>query len=83
VAPAPAPLDAAGDEKAEAGASEYNAETPAPAEEAVAEPSPAAPEKGDGSDRWVLRGFEGAAGAAFLVAAAALVWQRRRRAERR
>ena len=76
-APALAPRDVAGDEKAEAGASEYNAETPAPAEEAVAAPPPA--DEGDGAGRWVLRGFESAAGAAFLVAAAALVWRRRRR----
>jgi len=32
-----------------------------------------------GTGRWVLRGFQGFAGAAFLGAMAALVWQRRRR----
>jgi anti-sigma factor RsiW len=81
-APAPAPRDATGDEKAEAGASEYNAGTPVPAEEAAAAPPPAEADEGDGTGRWVLRGFEGAAGAAFLLAVAILVWQRRRGAER-
>jgi len=82
VAPAPAPRDAVGEEKAEAGASEYNAETPVPAEEAVAAPPPAEADEGDGAGRWVLRGFEGAAGAAFLLAVATLVWRRRRRGTR-
>jgi len=78
VAPAPAPRDAAGDEKAEAGASEYNAGTPVPAEEAAAAPPPAEAGEGDGAGRWVLRGFESAAGAAFVVAVGAVFWQRRR-----
>jgi anti-sigma factor RsiW len=80
-APAPAPQAAPGDEKA--GAQEYNAETPAPAEEAAPPAPETATEEGGGSGRWVLRGFEGAAGAAFVLAVAAIVWQRRRRAERR
>jgi hypothetical protein len=46
-------------------------------------PPPLAPsataEGGGGTGRWVLRGFQGFAGAAFLGAMAALVWQRRRR----
>lgn len=78
VAPAPGPRDAAGHEKAEAGVSEYDAETPAPAEEAAAAPPPAEAREGDGAGRWVLRGFEGAAAAAFVLAVAAIVWRRRR-----
>jgi hypothetical protein len=45
-------------------------------------PSLAAPGStggGVGTGRWVLRGFQGFAGATFLAAMAALVWQRRRR----
>jgi anti-sigma factor RsiW len=47
-----------------------------------APPPPLAPSGttgGGGTGRWVLRGFQGFAGAAFLGAMAALVWQRRRR----
>ena len=44
---------------------------------ATVEPPGAAKEGGD-AGRWVLRGFQGAAGAVFLATIAALVWQRRR-----
>jgi hypothetical protein len=76
---APAPRSAAGDEKAESGASGYNAETPAPIQ-APALPAPEREvEEGGGGGRWVLRGFEGAAGLAFVLAVAAVVWHRRQR----
>jgi anti-sigma factor RsiW len=78
-APAPAPAQrAATDEGEKAGTAEATAGAPTPTET----PSPVAPPEagggGGGAGRWVLRGFQGAAGAAFLAAMAALVWQRRR-----
>jgi anti-sigma factor RsiW len=77
--PAPAPAVRAGaDEGEKVGTPEATAEAPTPTEA----PAPMAPaataEEGGGTGRWVLRGFQGAAGAAFLAAMAALVWQRRR-----
>jgi hypothetical protein len=78
--PAPAPAVRAGADQSEnLGTPEATAEAPTPIEA----PAPMAPAatagEGGGTGRWVLRGFQGAAGAAFLAAMAALVWQRRRR----
>lgn len=77
--PAPAPaMRAVQDEESEAGMPEAAADIAAPAEAPASLESPAAvEEEGDGAGRWVLRGFQGAAGAAFLAAVAALLWRRR------
>jgi hypothetical protein len=84
-APAPTPAPALG---ALAPSDEYaGAATPeptvGPATPTEAPPPPLAPSGtaggGAGTGRWILRGFQGFAGAAFLGAMAALVWQRRRR----
>jgi hypothetical protein len=50
-------------------------ETPAP--EAEAPPPTATAEGGGDTGRWVLRGFQGLAGAAFLASVAMLWWRRR------
>jgi anti-sigma factor RsiW len=60
-------------------APEPTAGVPTPTEAPPPVKPPGAAEEGGGAGRWVLRGFQGAAGAAFLAAMAALVWQRRRR----
>ena len=80
-APGAAPQEAAGEER-EADASLATAEAASP----TPTPPPPAPvavdeEEGD-AGRWVLRGFEGAAGAVFLAALTAFIWQRRRGAAR-
>jgi hypothetical protein len=73
--PVPAPAMRAGaDQSARAGTPEASVEAPTPTEALAATAG-----EGGGTGRWVLRGFQGAAGAAFLAAMAALVWQRRRR----
>jgi anti-sigma factor RsiW len=77
VVPAPAPRVGAGEEK-EADASEATAEAAVPSETPLAATPPGVAEEEGGVGRQVLRGFEGAAGAAFIAAIAALVWQRRR-----
>jgi anti-sigma factor RsiW len=75
--PAPAPAErAATDEGEKVGTPEPTVGAPTPAEAPAAMAPPGAAEEGGHAGRWVLRGFQGAAGAAFL---AALVWQRRRR----
>ena len=77
--PVPAPAErAATDEGEKAGTAEPTAGAPPPTEAPAPVAPPEAGEEGDGAGRWVLRGFQGAAGAAFLAAMAALVWQRRR-----
>jgi hypothetical protein len=77
--PAPAPaMRAPADEDRKAGIPEPAADAAAPAEApAPMEPPTAVEEEDDGTGRWVLRGFQGAAGAVFLVAVAALLWRRR------
>jgi len=89
VVPAPTPAPAPTPELApprtgaydreEAGTPEPTAGVPTPTEAPPPVEQPGAAEEGGGAGRWVLRGFQGAAGAAFLAAMAALVWQRRRR----
>jgi len=77
--PVPAPAErAATDEGEKAGTAEPTIGAPAPTEAPAPVAPPGAAEGGGGAGRWVLRGFQGAAGAAFLAAMAALVWQRRR-----
>ncbi len=75
----PGTPQAAGTPEAFAGASAPT-ETPAPTAAAPTPPTAIAGE-GGGNGRWVLRGFQGVAGAAFL-ASVALLWRRRRRAGR-
>jgi hypothetical protein len=80
-APTPAPVPAERApviEEKEAGTPEAAAEAAAPTEVAPSAP-PTDAEQGGGASRWILRGFQGAAGAAFLAAVAALLWRRRRR----
>jgi len=84
-APMPTPAPAARgalDEEKEEGISEPAA-APTLAEPPAAVEPPAGVEEGGGAGRWVLRGFEGAAGAVFVGALAALLWRRRGRAGRR
>jgi anti-sigma factor RsiW len=85
-APAPTPASApaarapTGEQK-ETGTPEPTVEAPTPTEPPATVAPPATGGgggEGGGAGRWVLRGFQGAAGAAFLAAMAALVWQRRR-----
>jgi hypothetical protein len=77
--PAPAPAGrAAADEQKETGTPEPTAEAATPAEATAPMAPPATAGEGGDAGRWVLRGFQGAAGAVFLAAMAALVWQRRR-----
>jgi hypothetical protein len=77
-APELAPPRTGADEQKEVGTPEPTTEAPTPTEA----PAPIAPAtsagEGGGAGRWVLRGFQGAAGAAFLAAMAALVWRRKR-----
>jgi anti-sigma factor RsiW len=87
-APTPAPAPAApapglapranAQDQSGVGTPEPTTEAPTPTEA----PAPMAPAtsagEGGGAGRWVLRGFQGAAGVLFLAATAALVWQRRR-----
>ena len=78
--PAPAPAErAATDEGEKASTPEPSVGAPTPAEAPAAMAPPGAAGEGGHAGRWVLRGFQGAAGAAFLAAMAVLVWQRRRR----
>ena len=67
------------DEEKEAGIPEAAVDAAAPAEAPVSmEPATGAEdEDGAGAGRWVLRGFQGVAGAVFLAALAALLWRRR------
>jgi hypothetical protein len=77
--PVPAPPTIAADEESRGATTPeptVGAATPTEAP-ATVEPPGAAKEGGD-AGRWVLRGFQGAAGAVFLATIAALVWQRRR-----
>jgi len=60
---------------ATAGAASPTPTPPPPAPVAVDE------EEGGAAGRWVLRGFEGVAGAVFLAALTAFIWQRRRGAD--
>jgi len=77
--PAPAPAGrAAADEQKEVGTPEPTAEAATPTEAPAPMAPPATAGEGEDTGRWVLRGFQGAAGAAFLATMAALVWQRRR-----
>lgn len=77
-APAPAPaMRAPADEEKEAGIPEAAVDAAAPAEAPVSMEPPTGAEEGGGAGRWVLRGFQGAAGAVFLAALAALLWRRR------
>ena len=72
------PTIAADEEGREAGTPEPTAEAVTPTEAPLAVAMPEATEEGGDAGRWVLRGFQGAAAAAFLAAMTALVWQRRR-----
>ena len=83
--PAPAPplaaappTIAADEEGRDAGTPEPTVGAATPTEAPLGVAMPEAGEEGGDAGRWVLRGFQGAAGAAFLAAMAALVWQRRR-----
>ena len=73
------PTIAADEEGREAGTPEPTVGAATPTETPLAVAMPEAGEEGGDAGRWVLRGFQGAAGAAFLAAMAALVWQRRRK----
>lgn len=82
-APAPTPppppavrAPATGEEKEEGISEPTAAAAPAEAPAPTAQPTPT--EKEGRAGRWVLRGFEGGAGAVFLAALAALLWRRRR-----
>jgi anti-sigma factor RsiW len=77
---APAPAARAADEEGNgAGTPEPTTEAPTPTEAPATLAPPGTAGEGGDAGRWVLRGFQGAAGAAFLAAMAALVWQRRPR----
>jgi len=77
-APAPTPQErSAADAQEEAGAPAATAEAPAPAEAPAEATPPGGAEEEGGAGRWVLRGFQAAAGVAFLVAVAVLIRQRR------
>jgi hypothetical protein len=81
-APTPAPALAApapSDEGRGVGTPEPTVGAPTPTEAPAPVAPPAAAEKGGGTGHWVLRGFQGLAGAAFL-ASVALLWRRRRAA---
>jgi hypothetical protein len=81
-APTPAPALAApapSDEGRGVATPEPTVGAPTPAEAPTPVAPPGAGEEEGHAGRWVLRGFQGVAGAAFLAAMAALVWQRRRR----
>lgn len=78
-APTPAPAArAAADEEKEAGSPEAAVDADTAAEAPAREERAPNADEGDDTGRWVLRGFEGAAGAVLLVALAAVVWRRRR-----
>jgi hypothetical protein len=77
IAAAP-PTIAADEEAREAGTPEPTAEAATPTEAPLAAARPEATKEGGDAGHWVLRGFQAAAGAAFLAAMAALVWQRKR-----
>jgi hypothetical protein len=77
-APGAAPPEAAGEEgEADASLATAEAASPTPTPPPPAPPGAVEEEEG-GAGRWVLRGFEGAAGAIFVAGVAAFVWQRRR-----
>jgi hypothetical protein len=63
----------------EVGTPEPTAAAPTPTEAPTPVPPATTAGEGGGAGHWLLRGFQGAAGAVFLAAMAALVWQRWRR----
>ncbi len=77
-APTPVPGErAVGDEEKEAGSPEAAVDADTMAEAPTLEERAPSVEEGNDTGRWVLRGFEGAAGGVLLVALAAVAWRRR------